>query len=58
MSYKHDFYAVGECGHKRNFIWISKSQKKLKCVVDFCHICNKPMKFIVKKYWEEVTKNE
>ena len=52
--FKHDFHAVGDCGHKRNMIYIHGKKKKLEYVHDFCGICDyKPVKYKVIKYWEE-----
>ena len=52
--WKHDFHAVGDCGHKRNFIYIHGKKKKLTSVMDFCGICDyKITRYEVIKYWEE-----
>lgn len=51
--FKHDFHSIGDCGHKRNFIYYHGKKIKLTSVRDFCGICEKPVKYEVLQYWEE-----
>lgn len=52
--YEHDFHALCEKGHKRNFIWHTPEKDKLESVVCNCVYCGRDtVKFTVKKYWKE-----
>ena len=52
-GWMHDFLALCEKGHKRNFVWCDDNKDKLVTVHSRCVICDKQTTFTVKEYWQE-----
>jgi hypothetical protein len=54
--YIHDFHAICEKGHKRNFVYWDDSDKEFSLKKEFCVWCNKRVNFKVVKYFKPIEK--